>query len=565
MSTIFNNCRNLFCLFSFIIFLSFSSKLAAQPILSLTPVIQTGLSAPIEFVNAADGSKRVFIVQQGATIRVYDSAFNFLSVFLTVSNVNVGGERGLLSMAFHPDYASNGFFYVYYTNTAGDLEIARYHVSSNANVADAASKVVVITIPHPTNSNHNGGELHFGNDGYLYLSTGDGGGGGDQPNNAQNTAVLLGKILRFNVNTSATAPYYSIPPGNPYNNEIFDLGLRNPYRWSFDRLTNDMWIGDVGQDSFEEIDYRAAGSTGGVNYGWHCYEGNNTYNTTGCGPTSNYVFPAYTYPSQNPSAAITGGIVYRGAMQPALYGYYVAADFYSGIFYMITPDGLGGFTTLTQTLAPTGIVDFGETENGEAYVVSLISNVVYRLNAADGGPLPVSLANFSAGIYNHQVQLQWKTSFEQNLQRFDVEYSTDGSVFTYAGTVQSTHAATGAAYTFSHAIGIRGTIFYRLKMIDTDGRYRYSNTVRVVLNDKTAGMVSPSVITDGVIHIDLGSEAQYLFVEVLSVNGNAIIKRKIEGQTGRISIPAGESATGIYMVKLTGPNARIVTQKIMIQ
>lgn len=555
----------MFCLFSFIIFLSFSSKLSAQPILSLTPVIQTGLSSPIGFVNAADGSKRVFIVQQGATIRVYDSAFNFLSVFLTVSNVNVGGERGLLSMAFHPDYTSNGFFYVYYTNTAGDLEIARYHVSSNANVADAASKVLVITIPHATNSNHNGGELHFGNDGYLYLSTGDGGGGGDQPNNAQNTAVLLGKILRFNVNTSSTAPYYNIPAGNPYNNEIFDLGLRNPYRWSFDRLTNDMWIGDVGQDSFEEIDYRAAGSTGGVNYGWHCYEGNNTYNSTGCGPISNYVFPAYTYPSQNPSAAITGGVVYRGAMQPALYGYYVAADFYSGIFYMITPDGLGSFTTLTQTLAPTGIVDFGETENGEAYVVSLISNAVYRLNAADGGPLPVTLANFTAGIYNHQVELQWKTSLEQNLQRFDVEYSTDGSVFTYAGTVQSIHAATGAVYTFSHAIGIRGTIFYRLKMIDADARYSYSNTVRIVLNDKTTGMVFPSVITDGVINIDLGSEAKYLLVEVVSVNGNAIIKRKIEGQTGRISIPAGELATGIYMVKLTGPNARIVTQKIMIQ
>jgi glucose/arabinose dehydrogenase len=234
-------------LFSFL----FLNPVAAQPALSLTPVITTGLSSPIQFVHAGDGSNRIFIVQQGATIKVYDASFNYLSDFLTVSNVTVGGERGLLSMAFHPAYASNGFSYVYYTNTAGDLELARYHVSSDANVADAASKVVLITIPHPTNSNHNGGELHFGADGYLYLSTGDGGGGGDVPNNAQNTAVLLGKMLRFNVNTSNVSPYYTIPAGNPFGNEIYDLGLRNPFRWSFDRLTKDMWIGDVGQDSFE--------------------------------------------------------------------------------------------------------------------------------------------------------------------------------------------------------------------------------------------------------------------------------------------------------------------------
>lgn len=354
--------------------------IAAAPTISLTSVISSGLSAPMQFVNAGDGTKRVFIVQKGGSIRVYDSTFTFLSTFGTVTNITTNGERGLLSLAFHPNYATNGFFYVYYTNASGNLEIARYHVNaSTPNTFDASSKVVVLTIPHPTNSNHNGGELHFGTDGYLYLSTGDGGGAGDVPNNAQNTSVLLGKILRLNVNTSSSAPYYTIPAGNPFGNEVYAYGLRNPYRWSFDKATQDMWIGDVGQDSWEEINFRAAASTLGTNYGWRCYEGNAAYNTSGCTAT-NYVFPVHAYNTQNPAASITGGVVYRGTAYPNLQGVYLSADFYSGIFYKIAPNGTGWDIT-TQTLSPTGIVDFGETESGEVYVVSNTGNSVLRVSS----------------------------------------------------------------------------------------------------------------------------------------------------------------------------------------
>jgi glucose/arabinose dehydrogenase len=353
---------------------------AVAPQIALTPVITSGLSAPMQFVHAGDGSKRIFIVQKAGTIRVYDSTFNFLSVFGTVSNVSTNGERGLLSMAFHPNYSTNGFVYVYYTNTAGNLELARYHVNSGSpNTLDAASKVIVLTIPHPTNSNHNGGELHFGSDGYLYLSTGDGGGSGDVPNNAQNTSVLLGKILRLAVNTSTTAPYYTIPPGNPFSNTVYAYGLRNPYRWSFDKATQDMWIGDVGQDAWEEINFRAAAATSGANYGWRCYEGNAVYNSSGCTGT-NYIFPVHVYTTQNPAASITGGVVYRGTAYPALLGCYLSADFYSGIFYKIVPNGAGWDVT-TQTLSPAGIVDFGETESGEVYVVSNTGNSVYRVTS----------------------------------------------------------------------------------------------------------------------------------------------------------------------------------------
>ncbi|MEP7142047.1 MAG: PQQ-dependent sugar dehydrogenase [Ferruginibacter sp.] len=366
-------------------FAFFLNKTFAQPILSLTQVI-SGLTSPIELVHAGDSSNRIFIVQQGGSILVYNKAFVFLDTFLVIKPSTVaGGERGLLSMAFHPGYATNGFFYIYYTNGAGDLELARYHVSANANVADTTTKAIVKTISHSVNSNHNGGELHFGIDGYLYLSTGDGGGGGDVPNNAQNTSVLLGKILRFDVTISGSGPYFKIPPTNPYGNEVYAVGLRNPFRWNFDRLTHDMWIGDVGQDSWEEINYRPADSTLGVNYGWRCYEGDNTYNTSvGCtGPINKYTFPVYTYPTQDPSAAINGGIVYRGSANIDLKGYYVAADFYSGTFYKVRRDSINHtWITTTQILAPIGISDFGETEDGELYVVSLISNAVYRVGSS---------------------------------------------------------------------------------------------------------------------------------------------------------------------------------------
>lgn len=381
-----------------IFYLSFfflSCVASAQPVVSLSPVI-TGLSAPIDFVNAGDGTNRIFIPQQGGIIRVYNQAFGSLGTFLTVTGISTGGERGLLSLVFHPNYSSNGFFYVYYTNTAGNLEMARYQVSSNPDIADPATKTVVLTIPHPGQSNHNGGRLLFGTDGYLYLSTGDGGGAGDIPNNAQNTGVLLGKILRLAVNTSMTPPYYTVPAGNPFSNEIWMLGLRNPFRWAFDRQTHDIWIGDVGQDNWEEIDFTAAGTPGGTNFGWRCYEGNNPYNLSGCGPITNYTFPVYVYPTQNPSAAVTGGTVYRGTAFPALAGYYLAADFYSGNFYKIIPNGTGGWSTYVQAGVQMGISAFGETENGEMYTTSLTAGTAYRVEGSI--VTSVSSVSFPSGM-----------------------------------------------------------------------------------------------------------------------------------------------------------------------
>jgi len=387
----------------------FSSNIFAQPTLSYTSVI-TGLSSPMQLVHAGDGSNRIFIVQKAGTILVYDKSYTLQGTFLTVAGISTSGERGLLSLAFHPAYKTNGLFFVYYVNGAGDLELARYKVSADPNVADPASKVVLITIPHPTNTNHNGGELHFGGDGNLYLSTGDGGGTGDVPNNAQNTNVLLGKILRFAVNTSPSAPYYAIPAANPYGNEIYAIGLRNPFRWSFDKETNDMWIGDVGQDSYEEINYRPAASSLNVNYGWRCYEGSVEYNNTGTGcggALTDYTFPVYSYPTPNPSGAVTGGTVYRGNTYIAFRGYYVAADFYTGILYKVKYDtNTQSGTTTLQTPSPlvTGISDFGETEDGELYAVSLTANTVYRITS-DG-----SIGYTFTGNGNWNIASNWSNA-----------------------------------------------------------------------------------------------------------------------------------------------------------
>lgn len=352
-----------------------SIHLMSQPVISYTSII-TGLSQPVDIVNAGDGSNRLFVVEQGGNIKVFNSSNTLLGTFLTVSGISTNAnERGLLSMAFHPNYKNNDFFFVYYTNSNGDIEVSRYKVSSgNANVADATSKQVVITIPHPTYSNHNGGKLNFGSDGYLYFGTGDGGSGGDPGNNAQNGNSLLGKILRINVSTETSAPFYTIPPDNPYvsnanvADEIWAFGLRNPFRWSFDRSNGDMWIGDVGQDAREEFNYRSAATSATANYGWRCYEGNNTFNTAGCAAASNYVFPVYDYPNPNPGAAsAVGGYVYRGLTYPAMQGYYFGVDFYSGNLYKINT---AGFTTSVQTGLPNFIGGFGETESGELVCVS---------------------------------------------------------------------------------------------------------------------------------------------------------------------------------------------------
>jgi glucose/arabinose dehydrogenase len=270
---------------------------------------------------------------------------------------------------------------VYYTNRNGDNNLARYQVSSDPDRADPASGIVLLTIPHPTFANHNGGQLQFGPDGYLYIGTGDGGSGGDPNNNAQNLNQLLGKILRIDVDHGLP---YSIPTSNPFaqtagaRGEIWAYGVRNPWRFSFDRMTGDLWIGDVGQDAFEEVDFQPATSIGGENYGWRKMEGQHCYNPTSNCVDAGVTFPLLEYSHAGGACSISGGYRYRGTQIPSLQGAYLYGDYCSGVIWKGTQIGTSWIsnTLLTTTLR---ISAFGEDISGELYVMDVAKGIVYKI------------------------------------------------------------------------------------------------------------------------------------------------------------------------------------------
>ena len=344
----------------------------------LTPVA-TGLSSPVLVGNAGDGSQRLFIVEQAGIIRVLQPGQSTPTVFLDIrTRIAAVGEQGLLGLAFHPQYAKSRRFFVYYTRAGdGTIVIAEYRVSADPEIADSTERVV-LTIPHPTHTNHNGGMLAFGPDGFLYAGVGDGGGGNDEPNNAQNIDLLLGKILRIDVDHPGPDTLYSSPPDNPFVNapgrdEIFAFGLRNPWRFSFDRTTGEQWVGDVGQGEREEVD-RAI--VNGGNYGWRIYEG---FLCTGLGPSlcnpSDYIDPLFDYSHTRGRCSVTGGYVYRGLRGTLPVGAYVYGDFCSGEIFVTN-----GETQGVLAYTAMNISSFGEDEQGELYVVDR-SGTVSRIES----------------------------------------------------------------------------------------------------------------------------------------------------------------------------------------
>lgn len=363
-------------------------------IISLTQ-FATGFSNPVEITHAGDS--RLFVVQQGGLIKILNAnGTTNATPFLNLSSIiSTGGERGLLGLAFHPNYASNGYFFVNYTNTAGNTVIARYSVSANPNVANTTG-TILMTIAQPF-SNHNGGTIKFGADGYLYIGMGDGGSGGDPGNRSQNILDNLGKMLRIDVNSSA-APFYTNPATNPYigiagNDEIWAIGLRNPWKFSFNRLNGDLWIADVGQNAIEEVNKISSPlPNSGINFGWRCYEGNSNYNTTGCAPSSTMTFPFVQYSRSGGACSVTGGYVYTGTLYPNFQNKYFFTDYCDDKIRMINS---AGTITTTSAFSGNNFATFGEDVSGELYVAGITSGIIFKIQDASFGTLDYEINEFS--------------------------------------------------------------------------------------------------------------------------------------------------------------------------
>jgi glucose/arabinose dehydrogenase len=348
--------------------------------LMLEPVIASGLVRPDYLTHAGDD--RLFVVEQPGRIRILQGGQLLDRPFLDIADkvTTDGNEQGLLSVAFHPDYQTNGQFFVNYTRQKdGATVIERYTVSKDDpdRAADQSGKVVLV-IDQPE-ANHNGGLIKFGPDGYLYIGMGDGGGAGDRHGsigNGQDRNSLLGKLLRLDVTNQET---YAVPSGNPFNNEIWAYGLRNPWRFSFDRVTGDLYLADVGQNAYEEVNVQSAASAGGENYGWRIMEGLHCYNPQeGCDQPG-LVLPVAEYSHAEGGCSITGGYVYRGSKYPALQGAYIFGDYCSGIIWSLQRDG--DQWQMTKRLeSGVRISSFGEGVNGELYVVDH-GGTVYQLMA----------------------------------------------------------------------------------------------------------------------------------------------------------------------------------------
>jgi glucose/arabinose dehydrogenase len=325
--------------------------------------VTDGLTRPLLVTNAGDG--RLFIVEQRGLIDVLAGGQRQTFLDLQAIVGSAANEQGLLGLAFHPEYAANGFFYVDYTDTGGNTVVARYRVSADPNLGDPASAQTLFTVDQPY-ENHNGGGLAFGPDGLLYIGMGDGGDQGDPHGNGQNPAALLGKLLRLNVDQPGAGP------------EIWALGLRNPWRFSFDRATGDLFLGDVGQNEWEEIDWtpRAGLSGPGPNFGWNLFEGSHRY--SGSGDSTGLTGPIAEYAHSEGGCAVTGGYVYRGAALPALRGAYFFGDYCAGHIWTLTPNNQGWDRRLFLDSGLT-ISSFGEDSAGELYVVDHGGGAVYQL------------------------------------------------------------------------------------------------------------------------------------------------------------------------------------------
>ena len=463
-------------LLSFILFLSCSEKSLPQYTLQEAFPNLT-LSGPLDLQNAGDGTDRIFVVEQSGKIYGFENntGVTVKKKFLDITDsVSSGGEMGLLGLAFHPNYENNGYFYVNYTKSSPYRRtlIVRFQVSNaNPDSADRSSSKILMEIAQPF-SNHNGGQLAFGPDGYLYIALGDGGSGGDPQGNAQNKSSLLGKLLRIDVDQTQGSINYAIPLNNPFKNntqgfkeEIYAYGLRNPWRFSFDSPTGRLWCADVGQNAWEEIDLIVKGG----NYGWRCYEGNHNYDLSGCTDT-NYIFPVWEY-SHSDGVSITGGYVYRGPNLPDLYGKYIYGDFGTRKIWALTYDGINPPTNKLLLTSSVSIASFGVDINNELYVVGY-NGIIYRFTPTASIIAPTNL-RYTVNSPN-SITLNWNDN-SNNENGFRIERKVGSENFVLLESVDEN------IITFTDNSVVDTQMYsYRVYAYNSTASSGFSNTTSVV-------------------------------------------------------------------------------------
>jgi glucose/arabinose dehydrogenase len=352
----------------------------AQQVALNVQQVASGFDQPVFVTHAGDGSRRMFVVEKGGVIKLLDG-----QTFIDISDRvrSSGSEQGLLGLAFHPQFAQNGLFFVNYIDRNGNTVVSRFSTTADKQRGDPASEQVLLRQEQPA-ANHNGGMVAFGPDGMLYIGLGDGGGANDQFGNGQNLQTWLGTLLRIDVNSGAT---YAVPPNNPFvknasaRPEIWAYGLRNPWRFSFDRATGDLYIADVGQNQWEEIDAQPANSSGGENYGWSIREGAHCFRGSNC-ETTGLVDPIAEY-EHGLGCSVTGGYVYRGASYPALQGAYIFGDYCTGRIWTAARNASGAWQTTEMLQLEAQISSFGEDEAGELYLTDIGSGSVYQVTAQE--------------------------------------------------------------------------------------------------------------------------------------------------------------------------------------
>ena len=531
--------------------ISISICSVAQPIMELKQINTNPFSSVVSITNCGDD--RLFIVEQPGRIFIMNkNGQRVTPAFLDISTrVQSGGERGLLGLAFHPNYAENGQFFVNYTRTGGGASvIARFKVDpANPNRALADSEEVLFTVNQPF-TNHNGGDIRFGQDGFLYISLGDGGSGGDPQNLSQNRQTLLGKLLRIDVSSEETG--YTIPPTNPFANEdetldeIWALGLRNAWRFSFDRATGDLWIADVGQNALEEINFTPASSTGGENYGWRCYEGTRPFNLNGCLDASNYTFPLFEYSHNQGDRSVTGGFVYRGNAYPALQGNYLFADFVSSRFFRLKRTETELESEVIGVLGLPSPSTFGEDNEGELYVASYFNGLIYQVT-------DFCQAFYPTLSFETENNLQIKVALENGGWSEDIEvewYLNDELITINQDSILNFISNGTYQAIINHSRGC--------SLTSEPFEVIHASTESTSLPKDI--ILTPNPFTDQ-IRIE-HQERVLSSLTILSIQGQVLTHQNIQGK-GTTNLQVASLPAGTYFVRITSDKGTAWTSKII--